>query len=87
MFQVKFVCVCVSSVTQCPTPCDPMDCIPPGSSVHRLLQARILEWVAIFFSRVSSQPRNRTWVSCIAGGFFTVKPKIHIQPLNIKYTI
>ena len=45
-----------------------MDCSPPGSSVHGSLQARILEWVAISFSRGSSQPRDRTWVSCIAGG-------------------
>ena len=51
--------------------CDPMDCSPSGSSVHGILQARILEWVAISFSRVSSQPRNRTQVSCIAGRFFT----------------
>ena len=46
--------------------CDPMDCI-----VHGLLQARILEWVAVPFSRGSSQPRNQTGVSCIAGRFFT----------------
>ena len=60
-------------VTQlCPTLCDPMDCRPLGSSVHGILQARILEWVAITFSRGSSQLRNRTWVSCIAGRFFTV---------------
>ena len=51
---------------------DPMDCSLRGSSVHGTFQARILEWVAIFFSRVSSQSRNRTWVSWIAGGFFTV---------------
>ena len=44
-----------------------------GSSVHGILQARILEWVAILFSRGSSQPRDRTWVSCIAGGFFTTR--------------
>ena len=44
----------------CLTPCDPTDCIAPGSSVHGILQARILEWVAISFSRRSSQPRNRT---------------------------
>ena len=44
-----------------------MDCSPPGSSVHGILQARILEWVAISFSRGSSQPRNRTQVSGIAG--------------------
>ena len=49
-----------------------MDSSPPGSSVHGILQAGILEWVAIPFSRESSQPRNRTWVSCIAGKFFTV---------------
>ena len=56
----------------CPTLCNPMDCSPPGSSVHVILQARILEWVAILFSRGSSRPRDRTWVSCIAGGFFAV---------------
>jgi len=44
---------------------------PPGSSVHRILQARILEGVAISFSRRSSWPRDQAWVSCIAGGFFT----------------
>ena len=46
---------------------DPMDCSLPGSSVHGLLQARILEWVAIPFPRGSSQPRERTPVSCTAG--------------------
>ena len=55
----------------CLTPCDPMDCSPPGSSVHGILQARILEWVAIPFSRGSSQLRNWTKVSCIVGKFFT----------------
>ena len=54
----------------CPTLCDPMDCSPPGSSVHGILQARILEWVAISFSRGSSQPRDQTQVSCIAGRRF-----------------
>ena len=57
----------------------PVDCIPPGSSVHRLLQARIQEWVTIPFSRGSSPLRNWTLVSCIAGRFFTIwttwKPK------------
>ena len=50
---------------------------PPGSSVHGILQARTLEWVATPSSRGPSQPRDRTWVSCvfcIAGGFFTTKP-------------
>ena len=45
--------------------CDPMDCSPPGSSVHEVFQGRILEWVAISSSRVSSQLRDRTCVSCI----------------------
>ena len=60
-------------VTQsCPTLCDPKDCSPTGSSAHGILQARMLEWVAIPFSRGSSQSRDRTWVSRIAGRFFTV---------------
>ena len=54
--------------------CDPVDCSPPGSSVHGISQARILEWVAISFSRGSSQPRDQTQVSCIAGRFFTTEP-------------
>ena len=49
-----------------------MDCSPPGSSVHRILQARIMEWIAIPFSRVTSWPRDQTWVSYITGKFFTI---------------
>ena len=56
----------------CPTLCNPMDCSPPGSSVHGILQARKLEWIAMPSSRGSSQPRDWTWVSCPAGRFFTV---------------
>ena len=56
----------------CPTLCDPMDCTLPGSSDHGILHARILEWVMIPISRGSSQPRDRTQVSRIAGEFFTV---------------
>ena len=52
--------------------CDPMDCSPPGSSVHEVFQARILERVAISFSMGSSQSRDQTQVSCIAGRFFTI---------------
>ena len=66
--------VCAQS---CPILWDPMDCSPPGSSVHRILQARILEWVIMLYSRGSSWPRDRTHVSCvscIAGGFFTTAP-------------
>ena len=51
--------------------CNAVDCSPPGSSVHGIFQARILERVAISFSRGSSQPRDWTWVSCTAGRFFT----------------
>jgi len=64
-----------SEVTQsCLTLCNPMDCSLRGSSIHDILQARILEWIAISSSRGSSQPRDRTHVSCIsciAGRFFT----------------
>ena len=66
--------VCAQS---CLTLCDPMDCSPPGSSVHEIFQARILEWIAISFSKVSSRPRDGTHVSCVfctAGRFFTTAP-------------
>ena len=56
---------CVESLQLCPTLCDPVDCSPPDSSVHRTLQARILEWVVISFSRGSSRTRDWTLVSCI----------------------
>ena len=55
----------------CLTLCDPMDCSLPGSSFHGILQARVLEWVAISFSRGSSQPRDGTQVSRIPGRHFT----------------
>ena len=62
-----------SEVAQlCPTLCYPVDCSPPGSSVHGILQARILEWVAISFSRGSSWPRDQTQISRIAGRHFNL---------------
>ena len=62
-----------SEVAQsCPTLCDPMDCSLPGSSIHGIFQARVLEWVAISFSRGSSQPRDQIWVSRTAGRRFTI---------------
>ena len=64
--------VCVLVAHSYLTLCKPMDCSPPGCSVHGILQARIWEWVAIPFSRRSSWPRDGTWVSCIGGRFFTV---------------
>ena len=54
----------------CPTLCSPRDCRPPGSSVHGILQARILEWVAMSSSAESSRPRDRTQVSCTAGTLY-----------------
>ena len=51
-----------------------MDCGPPGSSVHGISQTRVLEWVAISFSRGSCRPRHQTCVSCTAGSFFTTGP-------------
>ena len=70
------VCVCTGtharSLQLCLTLCNPMDCSLPGSSVRGILQARILGWVAIPFSRESSQTREWTWVSLFAGRFFTI---------------
>ena len=70
-------CMHPQSFQSCLTLCDPVDCSLPGSSVHGILQARILKWVVISSSRESSPPRNQTLVSCssfIAGGFFTTEP-------------
>ena len=67
--------LCVRSVAQSYlTLCDPMDCSPPGFSVHGISQARILEWVATSFSRESSQARDWTHISCTVGRYFTTEP-------------
>ena len=58
--EVVFTVLCAKSLQSCLTLCDPMDCSLPGSSVHGVLQARILEWVAISSSRESSWPRDQT---------------------------
>ena len=63
---------CVLVTQLCLTLCDCIDCSLPGSSAHGILQARILEWVSMSFSRESSQPTDWTWVSCIAGRFFII---------------
>ena len=74
-----------SEVAQsCPTLWDPMDCSLPGSSLHGILQARVLEWGAIAFSRGSSRPRDRTRVSCIPGGRFNLWATTAIPLLGIK---
>ena len=64
---IKFgVSVHAKLLQLCSTLCDPMDCSLPGSSVHGILQARILEWIAMLSSRGSSQPTDQTWVSYIS---------------------
>ena len=65
MFIKSFFVLCAKSLQSCSTLCDPMDCSPPESSVHGILQARILEWVVISSSRGSSWPRDWTLVSCL----------------------
>ena len=61
------------------------DLRPPGSYVHGISQARILEWVAISFSRGSSQPRDRTLISCIVDKFFTAEPQTFISPGGVAF--
>ena len=82
-----------SEVAQlCPTLCDPMDCSLLGSSVHGIFQAIVLEWIAISFSRGSSQPRDRTQVSRIVDRRFTIwatrdqKSRVQIQSTSTKYS-
>ena len=67
----RLAAAAAKSLQSCPTLCDPIDGSPPGSSVPGILQARILEWVAISFSRGSSWSSDRTQVSHITGRFFT----------------
>ena len=62
----------INHTQSCPTLCDPTDCSLPGSSVHGIFQAIVLEWIAISFSRGSSQPRDRTRVSHIVDRRCTV---------------
>ena len=68
------MCVHAKSLQSCPTLCDPMDCSPPGSSVHGILQARILEWVAMPSSRESSNPgiKPMSLISPILAGRFFI---------------
>ena len=69
---LTYVFSCCSVAKLYMTLCDPMDYSTLGFPVHRIIQARIQEWLAILFSRGSSQPRDRIWVSCIPGRFFTI---------------
>ena len=73
-----------SEVAQlCPTLCNPIDCSLPGSSGHGIFQAIVLEWIAISFSRGSSQPRARTWASSIVDRGFTIWATREVQTLGI----
>ena len=73
---------CVCSVIQLrPTLCDPLDCSPPGSSVHGIFQARILEWVAISFSKGSSLPRDGTL------SFLSLELQVDSLPAELSNTL
>ena len=73
LYSLCMVCVCVLVAQSCPDLGNPKDYSLPGSSVHGILQTRLLEWVAIPFFREFFQSRDQTQVSCIAGGFFTIR--------------
>ena len=84
-------CMHAQLLQLCPTLCNPMDYSPPGSLVHGIFQARILEWVAMPFSRGSSWPRDQThisWISCFAGRFFAIEPpgKPKLDPYLMPYS-
>ena len=70
----------------CLTLCEVMDYSPPHTTAHRIVQARIREWVAISSSRSSSWPRDWASISCIAGGFFTTEPPGKIRSISSKHT-
>ena len=74
-FVNSVVVCCCCYIQSCLTLWDPIDYSPPGCSVHWISQARILEWVAISFSRGSSRPRDRAHISCLAGRSFTTEPQ------------
>ena len=87
------LCLHAKLLQSCLTLCGLMDCSPPGSSVHGILQARILKWVAMSSSRGSSWLRDQIWVSCIARGFFhrwatlCWIPKSHLFPWPCPWTL
>ena len=72
LWQISCFFLCSMNTQLCPILCDPMDCSPPASFVHVILQVGILEWIAMSFSRGFSQTRDWTRVSTIAGSFFTI---------------
>ena len=87
MYGLDLQCVRVKSLQSWPTLCDPMDCSLPGSSVHGISQARILEWVAMPASRGSSQPNSgiepvSLTSPALAGRFFTTSTIWEAQRLH-----
>ena len=71
------------SLQSCPILCDPMNCSPPGSSVHGILQARIMEWIAISYSKGSSLPRDQTHLSYVFYiGRWVLNHKCHLGNFN-----
>ena len=75
-WDLRHECVRARSLQSCPTPCDPLDCSPPGSSVHGIFQARILEWVVVPSSRRTSRSRIKhvsAMSAALTGGFFTTR--------------
>ena len=85
-FAVVIQALTFAVVIHVPHFCGPMDCSPPGSSVHGVFQARILKWVAISFSRGSSWPRIEPMSAALAGKFFTTespgKPQVYLKSLH-----
>jgi len=84
----------VQSLQSCPPLCDSLECSPPGSSVHVIIYAKTLEWVATYSARISSQPRDWTCTSCgswIACRFFTTeppgKPDMFLYPFIHQWTL
>ena len=86
-FVWHIITVFVLVAQSCPTLCNPLDCSPPGSFVHGILQARILEWILIPFSRMSAQFRGWARVFCIAGRFFTIWASITLKCTCIFFTL
>ena len=88
MFIPAAAAAAAKSLQSCPTLCDPIDGSPLGFPIPGILQARILEWVAVPFSRGSSQPRDRTQVSHVAGKFFTnlATREAHIHDMGNHWT-
>ena len=83
-FNCKWVPVVLMLVTQlCTTLCDPMNCSPPGSSIHGIFQARILEWVAISFCRGVFPNREQAHISCISCTGRQSLPLCHVEPCHL----